>query len=104
MQTAQSFLRKSGFHERTMSAFEARRQFGKLLQNVVATGEKVVVERHGEPIAAVVPIELYQQWKKNRLDFFTKIRTIASRAHLSPSEAYAAVRDAIDAVRADPRI
>ena len=45
--------------ERTIGAFDARRQFGKVLNDVIAKGDQYVVERHGEPIAAVVPIHIY---------------------------------------------
>lgn len=47
--------------EKTVCAFEARRQFGKILDAVAGKGDSVIVERHGEPAAAVVPIERYNQ-------------------------------------------
>lgn len=45
-------------------AFEARRKFGKLLQGILK-GDKYVVERNGEKVAAVVPIEVYEQCMTN---------------------------------------
>ena len=41
-----------------VGAFEARQQPGR--------GDRYVVEYHGEPVAAVVPIELYEGWKRRR--------------------------------------
>jgi prevent-host-death family protein len=42
--------------ETTISAFEARRKFGKVLDTVAANGNSVIVERHGEPVAVVISI------------------------------------------------
>jgi prevent-host-death family protein len=88
--------------ERLIPAFEARRQFGKLLQNVTVKGDTYVVERHGEPVAAMVPIEVYEQWKQQRSDFFARWRQAAERADLAPEEADALAREAVQAVRHDP--
>jgi prevent-host-death family protein len=73
--------------EKTISAFEARRKFGKLLQGVAANGDIVVVERHGERVAAVVPIEDYERLQRSRKEFLDKIRATAERANMSPEEA-----------------
>jgi len=80
--------------EKTIGAFEARRQLGKILEEVVAKGDKYVVERHGDPVAAVVPIEVYGQWKRHREAFFAKMRATAQRAHLSEEEARELVAEA----------
>src|SRR5436190_771346 len=37
-------------------------------------GDRVLVERHGEPVAAVVPIEVYQQWKQARGELYARVR------------------------------
>lgn len=62
--------------------------------------DRIVVERHGEPIAAVVPIGVYEQWKRARSEFFANARASAARLNLSPEEADALVDEAIAAVRA----
>ncbi len=87
--------------EKKVGAFEARRQFGSILQNVVADRDRYVIERHGQPVAAVVPIEIYEQWKRQRKAFFDQIRTIAEEANVSEDEATELVNEAIQAVRAD---
>jgi prevent-host-death family protein len=87
--------------ENLIPAFEARRQFGKLLQNVAAKGDTYVVERHGEPVAAVVPIEVYEQWKQQRSEFFARWRQAAERADLAPDEADKLAKEAVRAVRRD---
>lgn len=86
--------------EKTVGAFEVRRSFGKILQEVAAKGDRVVVERHGEPIAAVVPIDVYNQWKRSRSDFFDRMRRVSEQANLSPEEADQLAADAVKAVRA----
>jgi prevent-host-death family protein len=86
--------------ERIIGAFEARRQFGRILQEVVGRGDKYVVERHGEPVAALVPIEVYEQWKRRREAFFDQMEEVAARANLSPEDADALAQEAVQAVRA----
>lgn len=85
--------------EKNIPAFEARRQFGKLLQNVTARGDTYVVERHGEAVAAVVPIEVYAQWKRTREEFFTRMRQTSERANLGEDEALRLANEAVAAVR-----
>lgn len=85
--------------ERTIGAFAVRRQFGKVLRDVVAKGDSYVVERHGEAVAAVVPIEVYKQWKRERSAFFDKLRSAQERANLPPDEAEKMVVEAVKAVR-----
>lgn len=87
--------------EKTIGAFEARRQFGKILQEVTARNDKYVIERHGEPVAALVPIAVYEQMKRERTAFFERARAIAAEVNLSPEEAEALVAEAIAAVRAE---
>ena len=85
--------------EKTIGAFAVRRQLGKVLQEVVAKGDRYVVERHGEPIAAVVPIEVYVHWKKARDDFFDRLRVISQKANVTPEEADKLAKEAVRQVR-----
>lgn len=86
--------------EKVVGAFEARRSFGQILQDVSAKGDKVVVERHGQPIAVVVPFHVYEQWKRRRDAFFDQLEEVARRAGLSPNEADELVEEAVREVRA----
>ncbi len=86
--------------ERTIPAFDARRQFGKILQEVAARGDRYVVERHGEPVAVVVPVEVYEQWKRSRAAFFDRIKSASQRAALPVEEAESLADEAVRAVRA----
>jgi prevent-host-death family protein len=93
-------MKAFGLMEKTIGAFEARRQFGKILQDVASKGDRVVVERHGEAVVAVIPIEVYEQWKRSRSEFFDRIRTIADTADLTAEEADELAQQAVKAVRA----
>ncbi len=88
--------------EKTVGAFEARRNFGEILQEVAARGDRYVVERHGKAVAAVVPVEVYEQWKRSRADFFAKLRALTGAANLTPEEADRLAREAVRAVREEP--
>lgn len=89
--------------ERTIGAFDARRQFGKVLNEVTAKGDAYVVERHGEAIAAVVPIALYERWKRDRAAFFDRLEAVAQRANVPEQEAEQLVAEAIREVRESRR-
>lgn len=40
----------------TITAFDAKNRLGRLLDRVVA-GEELVITRHGEPVAKLIPID-----------------------------------------------
>ncbi|MDQ3855953.1 MAG: type II toxin-antitoxin system Phd/YefM family antitoxin [Chloroflexota bacterium] len=85
--------------EKVVGAFEACRQLGRILKDVSGRGDRYVVEYHGEPVAAVVPIELYEQWKRQRESFFGKLEELATTSDLSAEEADALAEQAVRAVR-----
>jgi prevent-host-death family protein len=91
--------------EKTVSAAQARRQFGKLLDAVATCHERVIIERHGEPAAVLVPVNVYQQWQELREaafnDLFALIERAQANANLSEEEADALAAEAVAAVRAE---
>ena len=93
-------MRTLSIMEKTVSAFEVRRSFGQMLQDILTRGDKFVVERHGTPVAVVVPIEVYEQWKQNRERFFETLRTAQANANLSDEEATQLAAEAVKAARA----
>ena len=86
--------------EKTVGAFEIRQNFGKYLQGILAKGEKYIVERHGEPVAVVVPLTVYEQWKQNRTDFFDAMRRSQKQSGLTGEEADTLAREAVQVMRA----
>ena len=87
--------------EKRVSAFDVRRGFGQMLQDILKRGDKFVVERHGTPVAVVVPIEVYEQWKQQRERFFETLRTAQAAADLTEEAAARLAVEAIEAVRAN---
>lgn len=88
-----------GIMDKIIAAFDARRNFGKILQGVVANGDRFIVERHGEKVAAVVPMKVYEQWKKGREEFFSTIEAVSKKINLSEEQADKLSREALQAVR-----
>jgi prevent-host-death family protein len=86
--------------EKTVSAYEARRNFGKVLNEVAGKGDRIVVEKHGEPVAVVVPVEVYKQWQAARQQYFDTIRKMAEEANVPEEEAERLAVEAVRAVRA----
>lgn len=85
--------------ETTVPAFEAGRSFGRLLDRVLIQGEQVVIERHGEPVAALVPVAVYRQWQRDRRLFFDQMRESAAHANLPEQEANRLAAEAVRAAR-----
>lgn len=81
---------------RTLPASEARQQFSQVIQEAVRGGT-TIIERHGEAIAVVVPIETFRQMERQRQGLFDQMRRIADQANLDGDEA---MRVALDAQRA----
>lgn len=85
--------------ERTISAFQARRSFGKVLDAVAARGDRLIVDGHGAPVAAVVPIAEYVRWQRDRADFFDRLEATARRGDAPEDEAERMVAAAVEDVR-----
>ncbi len=59
--------------EKRINALKARQNLGQVLEEVYYNGDHYIVERAGKPMAAVVPIAQYQQWKERRERFFSMV-------------------------------
>lgn len=86
--------------EKKITSFEAQRNFGKLVQEVLVKGDKYIIERYGSPVAAIVPVEVYDQWKQSRERFFAALHAAQEQANLPEDEAMALAQEAVQAVRA----
>lgn len=86
--------------EKKIAAFDARRNFGRILQEVLSRGDRYVVERHGEPVAAVVPLQVYEQWKRARQAFFARVRQASEQAQMSAQDAEMMAEEAVRVIRA----
>ncbi len=89
--------------EKTIAAFEARRQFGQLLRDVEGRKDRFVIELHGRPAAALVPLEVYHQWRAQWDRAFALMEQAATSAGLSEEDADTLAEKAVAAVRASSR-
>jgi prevent-host-death family protein len=91
--------------ERTVSAFEARRQFGKMLDEVDRHDVDLIIERHGEPVAVMVPIATYRRMCRVTAESMERLVAsmdeAASRASLTPEEATSFASEVIAETRAE---
>jgi prevent-host-death family protein len=86
--------------EKTINAMKARRNFGQLLEEAFYKGDQFIVERAGKPMAAVIPIQQYMQWKEQRERFFAMIDEVRERnKDIPPERIEAEVEEAVRAVR-----
>lgn len=86
--------------KRTVTAIEARRRLGELLESVYLRGDEVVIERAGKPMAVVIPAERYESLQRSRerlWDFIDSSQ--AGNDDLSEEEVAALVDEAISEVR-----
>lgn len=72
---------------KTLTAVRARGKFGEMLEEVYYRGDHYIIERAGKPMAAVVPVEQYEQWRREREAFFDLVNGTRSRnADASPEQ------------------
>jgi len=62
--------------EKKLGITKARQEFSGLVDRVQHQGDAYIISRHGEPAAAVVPLEVYKRWKEERERLFDTIRSI----------------------------
>jgi prevent-host-death family protein len=83
-----------------MSAKDARSKFSDLLGTVNYGGEEVIVERSGRPVAAVIPVPVYERLVAERQTRFEVIERVRSRVPETSLEAIETdVREAVAKVR-----
>ena len=86
--------------ERRMGVTEARKQLARIVDEVKYKGENYIIIRHGQPAAAVVPMEVYRRWKQEREELFGVIREIqAANADADPDQVMKEVLEAQQSVR-----
>jgi prevent-host-death family protein len=59
--------------KRTVSAVEARKRLGEILESVYYRGDEVIIERAGKPMVVVIPAERYAAMVQNRERLFDLI-------------------------------
>jgi prevent-host-death family protein len=74
MQYIQKAESRSTILEKMIGLTEARKQFSGIVNEVMYQGDTYVIEKQGKPAAAVVPMDVYEQWRRRRERFFDLIR------------------------------
>ncbi|MGD0116316.1 MAG: type II toxin-antitoxin system Phd/YefM family antitoxin [Dehalococcoidia bacterium] len=94
--------------KRKISAVEARKKLGEILESVYYRGDEVVIERAGKPMAVVVPAERYQAMERSRERLFELVEKTWERNKNVPydeieRDVQAAVREARGRRGSSPR-
>jgi prevent-host-death family protein len=86
--------------KRRISAVEARKRLGEILESVYYRGDEVVIERAGKAMAVVIPAERYEAMEKSRERLFELIEKNWQRNKDVPyEEIEREVQQAIEEVR-----
>ena len=92
--------------KRTVSAMEARKRFGELLESVYYRGDQVTIERAGKVMAVVVPAAEWEEMLQRKMGdakdrFFELVDEVRARnAGVDPDQVDRDVATAIARVRA----
>ena len=86
--------------EQTLSSTSVRDSFSTILDEVQFQGDKYIISRKGKPAAVLVPLDVYESWKKNRQKLFDVVRSFQeSSGDNNPEEVMELVLEAQHAVR-----
>jgi prevent-host-death family protein len=87
--------------EKVLSITQARERFNSLVAQVQNQGESFIINRYGKPAVAIVPVQVYEAWKRQRREFFDTIRGIQeANAEADPDQVMEDVLGALNAIRA----
>ena len=81
--------------EKKIGLAQARKEFSKVINDVQYQGESYIISRHGEEAAAVVPLQVYQNWIEGRENFFNSIREFQSASNLDQQQAKKLAEEAV---------
>lgn len=86
--------------ERNLGVTEAREKLSEMVDQVQHQGDTFIISRHGKPAAAVVPVKVYESWKRQREELFETIRKIQeANKDADPEEVMRDVLEAQQAIR-----
>lgn len=85
--------------EKELGVTEARKRLSDIVHDVQHQGATYLLNRYGKPAAAVVPVEVYEAWLRQREHFFDLVREMQREAGLSPDAAQQLAAEAVKATR-----
>ncbi len=96
----QKFTRVMEAMETVLGVTKAREKLSEIVESVQYENDAYIISRHGRPAAAVVPVEVYESWKRRRREFFALITTFQEvSGDADPDEVMQDVLEAQQAVR-----
>ncbi len=85
-----------------VSAIELQQKFVELLNGVYHNGDQLIIKNANKPLAAIVPIEIYDRLIKQREEAFSVLDRIWEKVpKVSEEEAQDDIEQAIDETRAE---
>ncbi|MBE0411347.1 MAG: type II toxin-antitoxin system Phd/YefM family antitoxin [Anaerolineales bacterium] len=88
---------------RKIGVTEAIEKFSELVEQVQYRGFSFVISRHGKPAAALVPMEVYENWQRQLTNFFDAIQKIReANPDADPDEVMRDVLAAQQSLRSTP--
>ena len=88
-----------------ISAAELHQKLGELLDGVYHNGDRLIVKRADTPLAAIVPIETYEEMLQQREQAFSVLDRIWEKVPaVSEEEAHADIEQAIAETRAEKAV
>ena len=85
-----------------ISATELHQKLGELLDGVYHNGDRLIVKRADTPLAAIVPIEAYEEMLQQREQAFSVLDRIWKKVPaVSEEEAHTDIEQAIAEIRAE---
>ncbi len=91
--------------EKVIGVTEAREQFRAIVDEVQYQGDKYVINRHGKPAVAVVPIQVYENWKQQRKRLLELLHDVqAANPDAQPDEVMQDVLAAQQAMRGEANL
>jgi len=90
--------------KRTISAVEARKRLGEILESVYYRGDEVIIERAGKPMAVVIASSRYEALQRQRRRFLDMIEELEERSKTPEEKAIEReIEEAIQEVRTEHR-
>lgn len=86
--------------EKIIGVTQARDELRTIVDEVQYRGDKYVINRHGKPAVAVVPVQIYENWKQQRQRLFELIKEVqAANPDADTDEVMQDVLEAQQAIR-----
>ena len=84
-----------------VSAIELQQKFVELLNGVYYNGDQLIIKNANKPLAAIIPIEIYDRLIKQREKAFSVLDRIWEKAPKVSEEVKTDIEQAIAEVRAE---